>query len=65
MYKIIAKVLAKRMARVLEKYWRCQHAFVERNQILDVALIANDNELLKRKENESCVNWIWRKRIIM
>ena len=52
-YKLIAKVLANRLKRVMNKLVNSAHnAFVEGRQILDASLIANEviNSILKKKE---------------
>lgn len=42
-YKLITKVLARKMARVMEKVMgEYQHAFVGARQILDAALLADE-----------------------
>lgn len=51
-YKIIAKVLTKRLARVIDMVvGECQHAYVDGRQILDAAIIANEvvDELIYRE----------------
>ena len=53
LYKILAKVLANRMRRVLDKVISpSQNAFVEGIQILDAALITNEamDSLLRRND---------------
>lgn len=57
-YKLIAKVLTRRMASVLDKIiGECQHAFVGNRQILDVVLNANevvDEILSSKRDNVLC-----------
>ena len=53
LYKLIAKVLANRLEKVVSKLVnKAQHAFVEGRQILNTPLIVNEvvDSLLKRKE---------------
>ncbi|XP_059597084.1 uncharacterized protein LOC132254750 [Vitis vinifera] len=60
LYKMLAKVLANRLKKVVGKVvFSAQNAFVEGRQILDAALIANEaiDSMLKR--NESGVFCIW------
>ena len=53
LYRLLAKVLAYRLKRVMHKLInRAQNAFVEGRQIMDASLLANEviDTLLKRKE---------------
>ena len=58
LYKILAKVLANRIKRVLDKVIsKSQNAFVKDRQILDAVLIANelvDSTLRKKKQGMVC-----------
>ena len=53
LYKLIAKVLANRLKKVMDRVVnKAQNAFVEGMQILDASLIANEviNSMVRRKE---------------
>ena len=55
LYKMLAKVLANRLKKVVEKVVSsAQNTFVDGRQILDVALIVNEaiDSLLRRNESE-------------
>ena len=55
LFKMLAKVLANRLKKVVEKVVSsAQHTFVDGRQILDVALIVNEaiDSLLRRNESE-------------
>ena len=74
LYKLIAKVLAIRLKRVMHCLINeAQNTFVEGRQIMDASLLVNEviDTMLKRKEREilcaeqkkkrkerSCVSWI-------
>lgn len=67
-YKIIAKVLAQRLRKVVGKIIsESQHAFVRNRQILDASFIANEIvDARLRAEPKACfVNWILKRRTIM
>ena len=56
-YKLIAKVLANRLKKVMIKLVNsAQNAFVEGRQILDAPLIANEviNSILKKEKGVLC-----------
>lgn len=53
MYKLISKVLANCLSKVLNMVIRdCQHAFVGRRQITDAVLIVNEvvDDMINNKE---------------
>ena len=58
LYKILTKVLANRIKRVLDKVIsKSQNAFVKDRQILDAVLIANelvDSTLRRKKQGMVC-----------
>ena len=58
LYKILTKVLANRIKRVLDKVIsKSQNAFVKRRQILDAVLIANelvDSTMRRKKQGMVC-----------
>ena len=59
LYKLLAKVLANKLKRVMHKLIsRAQNAFVEGRQIMDASLLANEviDTLLKRKEKGCCAS---------
>lgn len=50
-YKLIAKLLARRMTKVMDKLiGECQHAIVEERQVMDTTLVDNEvvDKLLSR-----------------
>lgn len=57
-YKLIMKVLTKRMTKMIDKVvGECQHIFVERRYIMNVALVANkvvDNLIFPNREGILC-----------
>ena len=53
LYKLLAKVLANRLKKVMSKLVnRAQNAFIEGRQIMDASLIVNEiiDSTVKRKE---------------